>query len=137
MYTIRRNRKIITTADTLEQGIAEFLKEVNHGETPVLNAEEITNNVAVLTKFLEADKRFGWGPVTITKTSPREVKLNLHEARTMIWMYQNAIDHAAIRGDGIAFREPEVITVEEAKVLLAQMKTEYPNWEKKSKAKGE
>jgi len=63
------------------------------------------------------------------------MKRPIAEVRSEIQDLDWGIQHGIVRGDGIAFREPELLSVEDAKVRMHRLKTEYPKWEKTPRTK--
>jgi hypothetical protein len=60
-----------------------------------------------------------------------EVRKDIDHLDHLDW----GIQHGMVRGDGICFREPVTLTISDARVMLAQLKADYPNWEKKPRTK--
>lgn len=63
------------------------------------------------------------------------MKRPIAEVRAEIQDLDWGIQHGIIRGDGIAYRDPELVTVEEAKARMKALKAEYPKWEKTPRTK--
>lgn len=63
------------------------------------------------------------------------MKRPIAEVRKEISDLDWGIQHGVVRGDGIAFRHPILITIEQAKEKRNLLMKEYPNWEKTYRGK--
>lgn len=68
MYTIRRKKKIVGSAITIEDAVKAFMNEQRKGtslEEPTKS--ELNDAVYAIGLVVEKYGRFQWGPVSLTK----------------------------------------------------------------------